>query len=88
MTMVWILLLALAGVVAAWAWGEVARQRRRAKTAEAALVKKTRQIEKMQEAYRVETERLAELATGTDDERFDASLRILRELSRRSGTAD
>ena len=88
MTIILILLTALGGLLAAWAWAEAARQRKRAKQAEAALKMQQRRLEKMQEAYRAEAERLAELARGSDAERFDASIRILRELSRHANNSD
>ena len=77
-----ILGLLLAIAIAAWAILERRKAVLRAKEAEAAAAKRARQITKMAEAYRSEADKIEELARGTDAERFDASIRILRELSR------
>ena len=88
MTVILVLLLALAGIVAAWAWGEVARQKRRAVAAERLSAKLTKQMKGMQEAYKREADRLEEIWSGSADERFAASLAILRDLSRGPNGAD
>ena len=73
--------LLLAGVVAAWALLELKRTRVKLKEAEVLAARRAKDLLKLQEAYRVETERLADLDRGTDAERFAASIAILRELS-------
>ena len=77
-----ILGLLLAIAIAVWAMLERRKAIARAKEAEAAAAKRARQIAKMAEAYRSEADKLEELARGSDPERFAASIRILRELSR------
>ena len=67
--------------MAAWGWSQVRRERKRARIAEEKAQELARRMAKMVEAYKNEAERLKELATGSDAERFDASLRILRELA-------
>ena len=74
--------------VAAWGWSQVRRERKRARAAEAKAQELTRRMAKMVEAYKHEAQRLEELATGSDAERFDASLRILRELAGTDDTGD
>ena len=88
MIAIFVLLLALAGVIAAWAWGEVARQRRRVKALETALAAANRQAQRVRDAYARETKHLEALLAGTDDERFHTSLDILRELSRGAANSD
>jgi len=67
--------------MAAWGWSQVRRERKRAREAETKAQELTRRIKKMQEAYRVEAERLEELARGSDTDKFDASIRILRGIA-------
>ena len=83
-----LLLLALAGLIAAWAWGEVVRQRRRVEALEKALKAANRQAERVRDAYARETKHLEALLVGNDDERFRTSLDILRELSRGAANSD
>jgi len=73
----------LAGSIAALVLALRGRQKAitRAKNAEALAEKKSKEMVRMQEAYREETKKLIEMAVGTDDERFGASLAILRDLS-------
>ena len=67
--------------MAAWGWSQVRRERKRAQEAEAKAQELARCMKKMQEAYRVEAERLEELARGSDTDKFDASIRILRGIA-------
>lgn len=60
----------------------------RAKAAEARADKIAKEIKSLQEAYYEEAQHLAELATGTNDERFSASIDILRALSGSGGDTD
>jgi hypothetical protein len=76
-----IMALLLAAVVIAWLVMEWRRARGRLKEAQDLAEQRVKDLLKLQEAYRVETERMAALARGTDAERFAASIAILRELS-------
>ena len=77
-----ILLLALASLVAAWAWGEVARQRRRVEASEKALKENLRRMSIERKAYRDEKERLARLLESSSPaERARMATAILRELA-------
>ena len=67
--------------MAAWGWSQVRGERKRARAAEEKAQEFSQRIAKMVEAYRVEAERLEELARGSDTDKFDASIRILRGIA-------
>lgn len=81
MTAALLVAIALGGIVSAWGWSRVRRQRRELAEAKRQVDAARKQMQKLQEAYKHEAERLEELARGSDADRFDASIRILRELS-------
>ena len=87
MIVVW-LLFALAVLVAVWALLELRTARQKTAKAERALKAAHKAAERMRDAYAQETRRLELLFAGSDDDRFRASLDILRTLSRGANGGD
>jgi len=81
MTIVLILALALAVVVAIWALGARRLAKLETDAAHAEASKLKRQMEIEHAAYKSEAERLESLATGTGDERLHTTIAILHNLS-------
>jgi len=73
----------LAGAIAALVLALRSRQKaiQRAKVARDKYEKLSQLMAKLREAYRDEAKRMEAMATGSESERFNASLRILRDLS-------
>ena len=81
-----ILITIVASAVAVLALLSRAKAVHRANDAEVRALKTAKEMQRLKEAYREETKKLEEMDSGTDDERFDASLRILRDLSANGGS--
>ena len=87
MIIVW-LLFALASLIAAWALLELRTARQKTAKVEKALKAANKAAERLKNAYAQETRRLELLLVGNPDKRFNASLDILRELSRGANNSD